>query len=164
MFPWLTAVWRIDGWGEGHVRLETEGGEVLAVVQVRANVAWTTVIAVGEVRNGWILNVLWRCNWQDLLTDWTWRVRERGTLRRAPRCQPQTDTEFFIPCALRNPVLPQSSYHLWILRVLLFLVWSPLALVFPLLFVSWFPSVFVPTLYQWFSCNGWLWFIHFHLV
>lgn len=48
-------------------------------------------------------------------------MRERGTLRRAPRCQPQTDTEFFIPRALRNPVLPQSSYPMWILRVLLFL-------------------------------------------
>lgn len=46
------------GSGEGHVRLETEGGEILAVVQVRVNKAWARVIAVEVVRNGWIVNVL----------------------------------------------------------------------------------------------------------
>lgn len=91
--------------------------------------AWAGVATVEVVRNGWVLSVPWSCNWQDLLTYWTWYARERVV----------EGTQVISP--VRNPVLPQSSYLLWIPGgFLLFLVtsclgFSPIHLLSPSVFV-----------------------------
>lgn len=66
---------------------------------------------------------------------------EKGTLRRAPRYQPQTDGSVLHPLYTKKP---SSTPVLLIYHVdsqgARFCVWSPLALVFPRVLISWFPS------------------------
>lgn len=97
--------------------------------------AWAGVAAVEVVRNGWVLSVSWSCNWQELLTYWTWCARKR--VEMGTQVLVLWEIQFYLS-AISFGFLEGFHYF-----------WLPLAWVF-LLFISWAPlclsSVALPPL------------------